>query len=976
MTNTNNVENKNIYIQSLQASAIWESNNRKYRPIREESFKGMIPFSLESIKLEQSGLKTMKLNKNRRISYDIVNVKFDNSVKEGNEILQSVPKWIKKKEESIEKVKKSLDKVTKVKQKNKLETKMEHLNAELESLINLKMELEANEEKCDPIWENVRLDDLRHKLYTNGFDLEIYDKKKKGYVNAHFVFYKRSTAKSRTGQAWFIREDLHKEMSEWSNMRLDFDKDNVDLAGLMAYESLVSSTIIDKVTIDPDSILLIDKVTSSFSDKKVNIIGLKDNMLNSTPDYHPIENELFDGAALLDSSCFVRDFKDRGFIQLRESFFKCAAFNTDLEGFFKDYYGDEYDTATVNDMFGNQVEVSKIKMVINPSDIKCLKFNYAIGSKEDMWNHWRDFIRTENNSEFGVCKYEKMTKRTDKDDLDKGIKCQQLSYQMVNSLPSNYKQISELAEFEVDYIGKLKNNPDKFMQYLERTKNNMNANEMFIDIYKVNKGIVETQIYRNFKKETIRKYREHLQSGKIRVSGDYTVMGGNLVEYLLASVGKVKGDLKESLVFKENEIFTTLLPAGDVVGFRNPHVSPANLISLVNIRPDLESKHENEYHKYFKYFKMTDNVAIVNGCHSLLNDILNGCDFDGDTVLLSDSAVLQSIIKKTNNKYLAPVNNIPLKEDNTGINYRLNNESKSQVDSKLSLSQRRIGAITNLGQQACSIMWNEVHKQNPNQQKVKDLLEIVNSLAVCSGLAIDGAKREYSLDLDKQIRHFRKVLNGMLLIYEGEELNETTGEIKKKEYKYKPKFWKFVQEEKKEDTAENHEGDNKKDIKRETDESKDKRKTLYYNTPMDWLFYNMEHLSRGIGVRNPKKLLDLLVDGRIKDGDRRKQGNLEQLAIESQQETNHLYAKGFNNEDEEEEMIREVEFLMEEYDRKISKIKMDEKTMYALLAKISKRTEGEEDNERPNGKPYANLRIMIHLYNAYKELFLQTFKND
>lgn len=960
MANNNNSENKSIYIKSLQASAIWESNNRHNRGILEEKFVGAIPYSLEQIKLIESGLNVIPFNNRRKITYDLVNVKFSQKVKSGKDILSDIPEWIENKKEQINKTEQYLKEATKKKSIESLNEKLDKQKSELNNLNELLRELKVNEqlEEGDPIWNSIRVDDLRHDLYTNGFYLDVYDKKKKGYKKVHFVFYKRSTAKSRTGQAWFIREDLYKEMSEWSNMRLNFDKDNLDLAGLMAYESLVSSTIIDKITIDPDSILMIDKVISKFNDKKVNIIGLEEGMLNSTPDYHQIENEIFDGSALLDSSYFVRDFADHGFVQLRNSFFKCAGFNVDLQGFFKEYFGDDYETATVEDMWGNPIEVSKIKMVVNPSDLKCLKFNYAVGTKEDMWDYWKEFIRNENNSEFGICKYEKATKLIDEDDMKEGKKYQQLSYQMVNSLPSNFKQISDLAQFEIEYISQLKNNPEKFMQYLDRTKNNINANEMFMEIYKVKPGIVETQIYRNFKKETIRKYREHLQSGKLRVPGDYCVMGGNLVEYLLAITGDVKGELKESLVFKENEIFTPLLPAGEVVGFRNPHVSPANLIKLINIRPDLETINGNPYHKYFKYIKVTENIVITNSCHSLLNDTLNGSDYDGDTLLLTDSSVLNEIVEKANNKYLVPVNAIPLKEDNTDINYRLNNESKSQVDSKLSLSQKRIGAITNLGQQACSIMWNEVHKQSTNQKKTKELLDIVNSLAVCSGLAIDGAKREYSLDLDKQIRHFRKVLNSMLLSYDKEEKDEETGEVKKKTIRYKPKFWKFVQEDNKSDN------DNE-----ETNEE-------YYNTPMDWLFYKMTKLSRGLGVTNPRKLVDLLIDGRIKDGDRRKQGNLEQHAFESQQKTNHLYAEGFSNEDEEEEMLRQIEFLMEEYDRKISKIKMDKDTMYALLAKISKRTEGDEKNERPDGKPYPNLRIMLHLYRNYKDIFLQTFKNE
>ncbi|RYI25183.1 hypothetical protein EVU96_24775 [Bacillus infantis] len=963
-----------IYIKSLSASALWENNNRKYRPLREDKFKGSLPYSLESEKLQQTGLEVIEVTDKRSVSHDLINVKFDGVVKSGSKILENIPNWIEWKEESIKKVNKRLKKVVQKKLRVKLQEQLQQLNEDLVSLHSLEQEIKDN--KDHPIWREINQKVLREKLYADGFDLDVYDGKKKEFVKVHYVMYKRSTAKSRNGQVWFIREDLHEEMDAWSNLRLDFSKDNVDLTGLMAYQSLVTSTIVDKITIDPESILLIDKVVSKFNDKEVNVIGLKDKMLNCVPKHHPIENEIFDGSALLDSSCFVRKFEDRGFLQLRGSFFKCAAFNVDLRGFFKDWFKDEYETATVNDMFGKPVKVSKIKMIINPSDLKALKYSYAVGSQEDMWNHWKEFTRTENNSEFGVCKWEKLTKRTDKDELDAGLRYQQMSYQMVNSLPTDYKGISKLAKFEIDYIGKLKNEPLRLMEYLKRNANRMNANQMFVDLYEVNEGIIETSIFRSFKKEVIRKYREHLQSGGIRIPGDYTVMGGNLVEYMLAAVGVVKGEITDSLVFKENEIYTPLFPAGEVVGFRNPHVSPANIIRLTNIRPDLETEHKNEYHKYFKYIKVTENIAIVNSCHSLLNDTLNGCDFDGDVLLVSNSPEILSMMDKVEVKYLAPVNDIPLKKNSKGVQYTLDNASKAKIDNKGMLGQRRIGSITNLGQQACSIMWNELHKPESERdmKKVSNLLEIVNALAVCSGLAIDGAKREYELDLGKQITHFRKVLDAMLLTHEGEIVNTETGEITPEEMKVFPKFWKYVKETDKK--VKDTEDKDEKSVIVETEDSEKLRKGIYYNTPMDWLYYKFEKLNRGNGVRNPRKLVDLLYSGRIKDGDRRKQGNIEEIASESQSVTNSLYAVGFSNESEEEEMIQEIEEQMSQYDRKMSKIKMDQKTMFALLAKISNRTEEKKADEEKAEGEIPNLRLMLHLYRAYPELFLGAFKQE
>jgi hypothetical protein len=949
------VEKKNIYIQSIQASDIWESNNRNNRPIGKEEFVGMIPFSLESIHLLETGMKTVSKSKKKQVSYDIVNVKFDNGVRSGEDILEDLPKWIELKQKSITKVADKLHNEKQVKKIDSLKEKLNNLISELDSLNELQNELQTTN---DSIWDKMIVDDLRKYLYTNGFNLNIYDKKAKGYVNVNFKFYKRSSSKSRKGECWFIREDLHKKMMKWSNMGLNFDKPETDLAGLMAYESLVSSSLESLIEIDPESILCVDKVVSKFS-RTVNVVGLKDGILECKPKSHPIENEVFDGQALLDSSMFKGELSKAGFVLLRQHFFKAACFNTDIQGFLKDYAdenGENFDEWTIPDMFGNEIKASAIKLIVNPSCLKALKYTYAVkgGTKSAMWDHWKAIVGKDSNL-FGICKHEKKTKRVDTDDE---FPLQQLSYQMVNSLPCDEETITNLASPENNYIKQLKNCPEKFMLYLNRTKNSMNANEMFIDIYKINPEIVESAIFRDFKKEIIRKYREHLQSGKIRVKGDYCVMLSSPITYLFRAIGKVGDEITESLELKGNQIYTTLLGKGKVVGFRNPHVSPANILLTENIEPNEDV---NKYHRYFEYFNLTDNIAVVNVVGTLLPDTLNGCDFDSDTCLFTSDSNLVKVCEDNKGKYLVPVNNIDL-ANSEDVKYRLTNDFKAKVDCKLSLSQKRIGSITNLAQIACSLMWNESSKKYPNKKLISGLLEIVNSLAVCSGLAIDGAKREYALDLDEQIKVYKSILRAMLKIIkvadkdkDGKiiEIEDENGEkiVKKKLVKAKPLFWKYVQKDKK----------GKK--------NKKERYTVKYNTPMDWLFKQMGDIERADPTVNPKQLVEVLEKHSVKAADRRKRTNVEDLANESQHETNRIHAMY----DDEERNI-ELDDTLEKYNEKIRKITVDENTMYALLKRISDRTEGEEENKDKDGNAYANLRIMNHLYQTHKELFLSIFK--
>ena len=84
---------------------------------------------------------------------------------------------------------------------------------------------------------------------------------------------------------------------------------------------------------------------------------------------------MFDGQALIDSSIFPE--LGNGYILLRHHFCKMAAFNTNIQQFFKDYFGDEYQSATVKDMFGNEHYVKDVELITTDNAMKWLKFDVS-----------------------------------------------------------------------------------------------------------------------------------------------------------------------------------------------------------------------------------------------------------------------------------------------------------------------------------------------------------------------------------------------------------------------------------------------------------------------------------------------------------------------------------------------------------------------------------------------------------------------
>ena len=93
-----------------------------------------------------------------------------------------------------------------------------------------------------------------------------------------------------------------------------------------------------------------------------------------------VENNLFDGECLIDESVFKEEKIDAGMILLRNFFFKSCGFRTDIQGYYKQIWGEQYEQAEITDCFGNNLEVKKIKMIVTKSSFKLFKFRKYFGS--------------------------------------------------------------------------------------------------------------------------------------------------------------------------------------------------------------------------------------------------------------------------------------------------------------------------------------------------------------------------------------------------------------------------------------------------------------------------------------------------------------------------------------------------------------------------------------------------------------------
>lgn len=674
--NTNNGY-KGIYIRTIQACDIYCYANRN--ATLNTKYTGMLPYSLESIKLLSSGLTTKLDRKGKLISNDIINLKFSKSVLSAKELKKELNKKIKNIKNEIN---------NKYSDNTMLGTsKMaKGLAKKLTTSEKYLVRLETMLANIDESWNHIKCDDLRQIMDIDGFDINVINKDTGELINTtHYVTYKRSGAKSRTGQCLYIKESLYADMIKWSRMGLDFGGEWCgDYAGVLAYESLVGSSLEDTMFINPDNILMVDDVESYFKcDCNVVRTNPKTKLLDSyfEKDYL-IKNSLFDGESLLDCSVGFND--GYGFKLLRNHFTKTAAFNTNIQLFLKEHCpeGQDYDTWIIHNNFCD-IYAKDVLMIMCPSSLKCIKFSKDFNMTDrQMFEYWKDIVRAEGNM-WGICKHEKISKRgTDSN----GNIVQQTSYQMLNSLPLKVSDMNAITAFEKQFITKLKNDDSFFIKYLDDTANNNNTNQMMSALAKYNPKIMSTLMFKDMRADLINKYVTNCKKGKVKLTGDYCVMLGNPIEYLYHAIGfDVLSDEFENTygrTLKGNQVYTNLHETDhEFVGFRNPHTSPSNILVCENVKvPEIN-----------KYFNLTKNIICINAISFAIQDILSSCDYDSDTVVIFDHPHLLEVAKKAYGKYFPCINAVNDGKQNEKKEYNATNDNLAIIDNELSKSQAKIG---------------------------------------------------------------------------------------------------------------------------------------------------------------------------------------------------------------------------------------------------------------------------------------------
>lgn len=562
----------------------------------------------------------------------------------------------------------------------------------------------------------IKMKDLREHFYENGFHLD----------GIHYVRYKRSAGSSREGKCLFIDERLYRYMTKWSECGL---KPQKGLASWESYRALSLSSIKGTIEIPLDSILFVPDYKSVFEEEVVSV-EIEDGKLSARTKRTQITNDIWDGESLLDESVFANGYADKHMVLLRNKFFKSCAFRTRLQKWFKDK-NITLESLKARGFVTLAEDIHQIVMVTTPNSLKYLKF--AGGLTEKIIRKWA----AHTDSTFGVVKYDKSTR------FFHG-KMVQSSYQIINTISLSQEEVKHLLQPSIDYISLLRRDID-FMRYhftdaFAREKEGEEehcdglaerADVIFTLMHKY-PHFDETKLYANFRDDVVRSLKERLKRGHILLNGTNATLFGNGAELLKYLAGEeMTSELKPGQIRCER-----FNDGAKLLCARSPHITIGNLYCVEN----------NLSGGIWDYFDLGENIVCVNAIGENIQQRLNGCDYDSDTMLITDDKLLVNAAARYKDFFKVPVCNIKAEEKTE--------QTLSKLDHDTSVN--KIGEIVNLSQKLNSILWDELHK-GAEEEEILSVYEDICKLAVLSGLEIDKAKRSFeNISVSKELTMLRK----------------------------------------------------------------------------------------------------------------------------------------------------------------------------------------------------------------------------
>lgn len=485
--------------------------------------------------------------------------------------------------------------------------------------------------------------------------------------------------------------------------------------------------------------------------------------------------------------------------------------------------------------------------------------------------------------------------------------------------------LQRIAQPSIDYYDDMIKSTDAFVDHLRMNKSVYSIDRILVALYEHNTDIQYTEFFKDRKSDILTKFkRKRLMLGKLLQEGDNLTICGNPISLLMMVTGQ--DYLNEGCFISRSdgiECYTTRFNDGEcLAGFRSPHNSPNNIVHLIN-------KYSKPIQTYFP--KLGDNIIIINGIGSDVQERMNSQDLDSDSCYVTNQTDIVNLAKKAYTEYSTIVNEIPL----TGVSaYSKDMASYATMDNKIASGQDDVGSSSNIAQLALSYYYDAIYHTGKQNKDLRDIFVICSVLAQ---VAIDSAKRGFDVSVGTELIRLQR---------KSREINKKNNKPCGRSINVKyPVFYSEIQEEK---------------PKKKQPKKKSKNKmTDYFKCPMEIL---------------SQFIYDATIDTREKQQYRRKTIAIKDVFIfpdekvkkTSQYKSVIAKARAFDMEmkklDTNASNYSDMAICtFENYTKSIKRLKISKSTMQVLIIAAFR------------SESYMQNRLLEMLFDYDKELFLSCF---
>ena len=414
----------------------------------------------------------------------------------------------------------------------------------------------------------------------------------------------------------FVCERLSDELQRRVNNNRDQSKELVT-AKLEAYKALTCSAS-NPVSL-PNGILVVEDAETEFLSDIIYITDEEDGepIMEERHDEH-ITMNASDGFGLMMPALAERwsnelelDYTVSG-LNTRFSFEKGMVFTFDFVDFAEKVAG----SYIVSDAWGDEVDIRNIELILTTSMVKLW----------DSYKSCEDYVNTSiaNGYTFGIAKVCPETLENQRN----------LNYQFIQSYDLTDEDIDELIAPTMREINDVLNDDwRKTILFLKGVDINGSNIESMTDDYAkaimIDNRILDDTYVKNSIFQLIRNRIDEAKVGVLRVHGNFSIVSGD--PYLLCQ--SIFGLPKTGLL-GAGEIYNEYWAdsdSDDLACFRAP-MTCHNNIRLVH------PSRKEDVRYWYKYL----HTSTVFNSWDTATAALNGCDFDGDLVMLTDNHVLVS----------------------------------------------------------------------------------------------------------------------------------------------------------------------------------------------------------------------------------------------------------------------------------------------------------------------------------------------